>query len=153
MAYLVPIAAIALFAGAAVDDIAHRRIANAFVLGLTLLALVRLLFGPAFGAVAGTPFLDVAVALAVFGAGAVAFRFGLFGGGDVKLLAAGALWIGAGSVGSYLIATAVAGGLLAIGFLAWTLIANTVRRGAIRPSLPYGLAISAGGILTTAGVF
>jgi prepilin peptidase CpaA len=153
MAYLIPLAAIALFVGAAVDDIAHRRIANAFVLGLGLLALVRLVFGPAFGAAPGTPFLDLTVAFAVFAAGAVVFHLGFFGGGDVKLLAAGALWIGAASVGSFLFATALAGGLLALGFLAWTLIANAAGKGARRPSLPYGVAISAGGILTTAGLF
>jgi prepilin peptidase CpaA len=152
MAYLVPAVAIALFAGAAVEDIARRRIANAFVLALALLALVRLVFGPSFGAAAGTPFLDLAVAMAVFVAGAVLFRFGLFGGGDVKLLAAGALWIGAASAGSYLFATALAGGLLALGFLVWTLVASAIGKGARRPSLPYGVAISAGGILATAGL-
>ncbi|MCB1370455.1 MAG: prepilin peptidase [Rhodobacteraceae bacterium] len=152
MAYFIPAVAIALFAGAAVDDIAHRRIANAFVLGLSLLAVLRLVFGASFGAATGTPILDIAVAFAVFAAGAALFHFGLFGGGDVKLLAAGALWIGAASAGSYLFATALAGGLLAMGFVTWTFVANAMGGGGRRPSLPYGVAISAGGILVTAGL-
>ena len=57
-----------------------------------------------------TAALDLAAALAVFALGALAFHFGLLGGGDVKLLAAGALWLGAAALGPYLMVTVLAGG-------------------------------------------
>ena len=95
--------------------------------------------------------LDVLVALLIFVLAAMAFRYGLLGGGDVKLLAAGGLWLGAAALGPYLLTTVLAGGALA----------RRVRRlagggagsaaGTKGPSLPYGVAIAAGGILTTAG--
>ena len=68
-----------------------------------------------------------------------------------KLLAAGTLWLGAAALGSYLMITVLAGGLMAVAFVAW----HYVRPGAARrqrTSLPYAIAIAAGGILTTAGV-
>ena len=80
---------------------------------------------------------------------ALAFRFGLLGGGDVKLLAAGTLWLGAAALGPYLLVTVLAGGLLAVVFVAWHLRRRPTRRRR-RPSLPYAVAIAAGGILTTA---
>ena len=82
----------------------------------------------------------------MFACGALLFRFGLFGGGDAKLLAAGALWIGAGSALPFLAGTALTGGALALGFLVWVGVAG---RGRARPSLPYGVAIAAGGVLGT----
>ena len=74
----------------------------------------------------------------------------LLGGGDVKLLAAGALWLGAAALGPFLLATVLAGGVLAVAFL----LAGLLRRraaGAAAASLPYGIAIAAGGILVSAG--
>jgi len=44
-------------------------------------------------------------------------------------------------------ATALAGGLLAVAFLAWAL----VRRDRGRVALPYGIAIAAGGVAMTGG--
>ena len=48
--------------------------------------------------------------------------------------------------------TVLAGGLMAVAFVAWHFVLPVSARGA-RPSLPYAVAIAAGGILTTAGVF
>ena len=61
----------------------------------------------------------------------------------MKLLAAGALWLGAAALGPYLMVTVLAGGLMAVVFFAWHLVQPG---GASRPSLPYAVAIAAGGI-------
>jgi prepilin peptidase CpaA len=152
MSQLLALVAIGLFVAAAADDIARRRIANGFVLALAAAALLRLVLGLATGTEGVTPFWDLAAALAVFVAGVAAFHFGIFGGGDAKLLAAGALWIGAASVWAYLFATAIAGGVLALGFLIWAPLARKAGTDARRIALPYGVAISAGGILATTGL-
>jgi prepilin peptidase CpaA len=119
---------------------------------MALAALGVLRIGAALvgGESALTAGLDLAAAVAVFTLAALAFRFGLLGGGDVKLLAAGTLWLGAAALGPYLIVTVLAGGLMAVAFAAW----HFARPGGARrqkPSLPYAIAIAAGGILTTAG--
>ncbi len=139
-------AAIGLFLWAAVSDVARRRIPNRLVALLALVGLARLGLGIVEGAGLLRAASDLALGLAAFGSGALLFRFGLFGGGDVKLLAAGTLWMGAGSVLPFLAGTALAGGALALGFLLWLGVAG---RGRARPSLPYGVAIAAGGVLGT----
>jgi prepilin peptidase CpaA len=142
--------AIAVFLAAAVSDAARRRIPNELVVALILVALARIGIELAAGTGFGRPAADLAVGLAVFVAGAVAFQLRLLGGGDVKLLAAGALWVGALAAGPYLMATVLAGGVLGLGYLLW-ILARRQRDAAARPSLPYGLAIAAGGVLTTLG--
>ena len=86
------------------------------------------------------------VALIVFLAGVGLFSVGAFGGGDVKLLAATTLWAGPSLVLPFLVVTALAGGLLSLTVLTR---AQLVGRGSVataRPSVPYGVAIAAGGI-------
>lgn len=143
------IAAIGLFAAAAVTDALSRRIPNRLTGGLALLGLARIALDLATAAdpvAAGLVAAgDVGAALAVFVLGALAFRLGAFGGGDAKLLAAGALWLGAAAVWPFVLATVLAGGLLAAGYLAARLIPG---RGP--ETLPYGIAIATGGILATA---
>ncbi len=53
-------------------------------------------------------------ALAVFAGAAVLFALRVMGGGDVKLLAAVALWTGLGGLMPFLALTAVIGGLIAV---------------------------------------
>jgi prepilin peptidase CpaA len=94
-----------------------------------------------------------AIALVV---GIAMFAFGWIGGGDAKLFAAAALWLGPGAATSYLAATGIAGGVLAAVLLA-------LRSDMIRPTallgprwvarlaepgggIPYGLAICAGAL-------
>jgi prepilin peptidase CpaA len=141
------LAAVGLFAAAAVTDTRARRIPNLLPAGLALLGVARIGAALAAGAGAGMVAADLGAALAVFAAGAVAFRFGLLGGGDAKLFAAGALWLGAAAVGPFLLATVLAGGVLAVGFLA----AGMLRGPGAGAGLPYGIAIAAGGILVSAG--
>jgi prepilin peptidase CpaA len=143
---ILTLAAIGLFAAAAVVDGRSRRIPNPLPGGLALLGILRIATDLAAGAGLGAAALDLAAATAVFLAGAVAFRFRLLGGGDVKLIAAAALWLGAAALGPFLLATALAGGALAIGFL----LTRHLREG-LAAGLPYGIAIAAGGILVSAG--
>jgi prepilin peptidase CpaA len=90
------------------------------IAGFVLLALL---------AAGDVPWLShLAAGLIVFVTGAVLFRFNLLGGGDVKLYAASALWIGLGQLPLYLVIVALLGLALALVLLA------------IRPFLPFLLA-------------
>jgi prepilin peptidase CpaA len=138
--------AAALFVVAATTDAVERRIPNAVSAGLALAGVARLAVALAAGGGFGAAGADLAAAAGVFLVGAGGFRFGLLGGGDVKLFAAGALFLGAADLPPYLTATALSGGLLALGFL----LARRLGR-LDDPTLPYGIAIAAGGLLTTGG--
>ena len=147
--FLLPGLAIALFGVAAVTDARHRRISNRLSACLALVGIARIATDIALGASPVTAACDFAAAALVFGLGAVAFRYRVLGGGDVKLLAAGALWLGCTEIGPFLLATAIAGGLLALIFVG-SQIAFPGRKRSRLPGLPYAVAIAAGGILTTA---
>lgn len=99
-----------------------------------------------------------AMGLAFLGA-LVLYRFRLMGGGDLKLMAAVALWIGIGGLPELLILTALAGGAFALGLivlrrlLTGALVAQSVFSQVTLPRLllpgekvPYGVAIAVGGI-------
>ncbi len=137
--------AIALFSAAAITDLRSRRIPNLLSAGLALVGLARIAAGFATGGAAGAG-VDLAAAVAVFAVAAVAFQFRLLGGGDVKLIGAGALWLGADALARFLATTALAGGLLAIVYLAGMRLFPPKGE---EPGLPYGIAIAVGGILTT----
>ena len=85
----------------------------------------------------------LAAGAAVFAAGAVLFRLGVWGGGDVKLLAGVALWCGFAGLGLVLGVMALAGGVLALAALAVGRARGTAAAG---EHLPYGLAIAAGAV-------
>lgn len=129
----------ALLAVAAATDVRCRRIPNLIPLALvTLLPVERI----AVGQVSTLP-----AALAVGAAGLV-FGFALFsarvwGGGDAKLAAAVAAWVGVDGLMRFLLAMSLAGGLLAVGML----LVNRFRpyREGDEP-LPYGVAIAIGGV-------
>ena len=97
----------------------------------------------------------LAVGLAVFAVGLLLFVRGAMGGGDVKLLAAAALWCGPHLLAVFAIVTGLAGALLA-GILLSPLrrilpqAPHEVTAGAglaaLRQPMPYGIAISAGGL-------
>ena len=95
----------------------------------------------------GLPWNDVAIHLVV-GAMVLAVGFGLFatgviGGGDAKLGAAVALWIGFSSeLLRFFIAMALAGGVLAIFALIWQAAAHQ----RLTRALPYGVAIGVAGL-------
>ncbi len=100
--------------------------------------------------------IHMAAALGLFVAGFVLFSFGLFGGGDAKLLAAAGLWLGWPTLIPFLMMTALAGGLLALAVATWAFIKinSEIQEGsvfkrfsAMKPDVPYGIAFAAGAIL------
>ena len=100
--------------------------------------------------------LHVAVGFCLFAVGFALFAFGLFGGGDAKLLAAAGLWLGWPSLAQFLAMTVFAGGLLALAVAAWSFakINSEIGEGsifkrfaAVKPNVPYGYAFAIGAIL------
>ena len=85
--------------------------------------------------------LQVAVAAAVFALFALAFYLGAMGGGDVKLVAALALWLPAMAVLKLLVIMSIAGGLLTLAML----IPHRFAKSAGQPEIPYGIAIAFAG--------
>lgn len=89
--------------------------------------------------------LHLGAALLILIIGFALFAKDLFGGGDVKLLTALALWTGFADLPRLLLVTTLAGGLLALGMLIWRRL-RLASGGVIDQRLPYGIAIAAGGI-------
>lgn len=96
----------------------------------------------------------------LFFVGYAFFSFGLFGGGDAKLMAAAGLWFGASNSVEFIIMTAIVGGFLALAMAGWSLITmyweffETKRLDGLNkqmkrlnPKLPYGFALCVGAIL------
>lgn len=138
----------------AVSDMLSMKIAN--TVPLVLLATF-LLVAP----LAGMPLADIGWHL-LTGVLALAVTFVLFaaggmGGGDAKLLAATAVWMGFGQpVLTYIMTTAVFGGLLTIAILAfraspWHLAAGQnmflKNFGSDTKGVPYGIALGAAGLV------
>lgn len=144
---------------AALWDLRHFRIPN------VLTALMALAFVPA-ALLAPQPvdwLAHVGAGAAVFAAGAVLFALRMLGGGDVKLAAAVALWLGSATL-PFLAVMAVAGGVLALGLLAGRRLLAGVLALTVRTpervtlprillqgeGIPYGLAIAFGGLVVAA---
>ncbi|MCK5166563.1 MAG: prepilin peptidase [Rhodospirillaceae bacterium] len=148
------IAFIVLILIAARSDAKVLRIPN----WISLALLVNFLIA---GFAAGMPLVDIAISLGV-GVGAlvvgfVLFFLRLFGGGDAKLYAAIALWMGWPLVGYYSVAVLLLGGAVAIiavllrkGLGLWPDWLVNSARGLFEKdkALPYGLAIVAGAMVT-----
>jgi prepilin peptidase CpaA len=145
---LIPVAGFAgLMLAAALEDLRRFVIPNQLIIALCLLYPLRLLTGAGLGA----GLAAAGCALAVFLIGAVLFARGLVGGGDVKLLAAATLWVGPSDTPALLLATALAGGLLALFLLSPLGALLAAWRGmdpASRDSaMPYGVAIAAAALI------
>ena len=151
---LLPLVFPAILIAAALRDLASFTIPN-WMPGLLLIA-----FFPAAWAV-GLSLSDVGIAVGLGLAGLVigfaVFVAGWLGGGDAKLVAASMPWVGLTGLPTFLLATAMAGGGLAI-MLLW------LRSGWLEPHLargpawvsrlatrgegvPYGVAIAVGGLM------
>jgi prepilin peptidase CpaA len=152
---------------AALKDLRERRIPNRLTGGLAALYPVYVLVSPI--PVAWPAALGLALVVFVIGLGLFARE--LMGGGDVKLIAALTLWAGPEQFVSFMLVTALAGGALSL-FTLWyrrwgVLIeahlaalglvpagsrtpalpdAPSEKSAALSASLPYGVAIAAGGI-------
>ncbi len=114
---------------ACVIDIKSFRIPNAIPLALIALFLIKT---AAAGHADIWPGHLIAFGL-TFALGFLAFALGLFGGGDAKLMTALALWFGLAELPSFLVITAIGGGLLALTLLCLRHLAN--RRPAMATSV------------------
>lgn len=126
----------ALLIAAAITDLRARIISNRLNLVIAALA-------PLWWIACGLDLWpDVAVQLLVGGIVfilfAALFSMGMIGGGDVKLLAALALWFPWQAVISLLVLMALLGGLVTL----VTVIHHRMTRRLGQPEIPYGVAIS-----------
>jgi prepilin peptidase CpaA len=125
---------------AAAWDLRKREIPNALNAAIALLAIP-------FWWASDTPFwpdvvLQIGVAAAVLGLFAVAFFMGGMGGGDVKMVAAVALWMPPQAVLALLVIMSLAGGLLTVVML----VRHRLAKAKHELEIPYGVAIAIGGI-------
>jgi prepilin peptidase CpaA len=134
---------------AALEDGWRSRISNVFSGGVALAAFAAIaLDGPIIGL-----WQNILLFAAVLVVGTMLFARGVMGGGDIKLMAASALWFDLSSGWKLLVAIAIAGGLEALIVLALRQIiwpAELSSRFALlrrREGIPYGIAIAAGVIL------
>jgi prepilin peptidase CpaA len=135
------------------------------VLTLTIpnwISLVLIALFPLLALAAGLSWPEIgwhaAIGVIALSAGIAAFAFGIVGGGDAKLFAAVALYMGPLAIAPYVLAVAIAGGVLAMLFMVlhaprieeWTrhlpVLTHIVSRGL---AIPYGVAIVAGGLIAT----
>ncbi|MBI1211724.1 MAG: peptidase [Alphaproteobacteria bacterium] len=135
------------------------------VLTLTIpnwISLVLIVLFPFLASAAGLGWHElgwhVAIAVIALAAGIAAFAVGAVGGGDAKLFAAVALYMGPLGIAPYVMTVALAGGVLAALFLVlhqpgieeWMrrvpMLATIASRGA---AIPYGVAIVVGGLIAS----
>lgn len=110
----------------------------------------------ACGVPAGAAAQHAAVGGVALLVGMVMFALNWMGGGDAKLLSASALWLGLGAMPEFLLATAVAGGFLALALLgarsAYQMLPVPAVPGWVQALLapkgdvPYGVALAAGAL-------
>src|SRR3954468_10301153 len=103
--HLIPLLAAILLSLAAFGDLRTRRIPNTLVLAIAASGFARLIL-------AGDPnsaLFTIAAAAAVFAIGFLLFWRGMLGGGDVKLMAAAVLLVGAPALSLFLVAMSLCG--------------------------------------------
>lgn len=131
-----------ILVSAGIEDARIREISNWKNAAIALLAL------PWWFAMGLSPWPDMAiqlgVAVAVFALFAAAFQFGMMGGGDVKMIAALALWFPFDQLVTLLIIMSLAGGAITLVML----VEKWVRRRSEQPEIPYGIAIAIAALLT-----
>ncbi len=116
MASLLVLVFAAAMIAAALTDLASMTIANRLVVAL---AAAFLLFGLAAGLTATAFLLHLAAGLGVLAITFGCFAAGWMGGGDAKLMAAVALWLGpTPELASFALWTSILGGVLTLAFLA-----------------------------------
>ncbi len=156
----VNVAGLVLFAAAlgwaAGSDLLRLRIPNWVVVTIAALYPIYVLSAAQPVAWQGA----LVVAGLVFAIGFALYSFRLLGGGDVKLLAAVALWAGPVQITSFMISTAIIGGLLAVvvttplrlllPYMAAATRVDADVRQLVKLQIPYGVAIAAGGLIVAA---
>ena len=159
--FLVLVLLPALLLAAAGWDLASYTIPN-FLPALLVLFFAAFALVTHFSlAMAGTHLLAALAALLL---GFGLFAAGFIGGGDAKLFAAAALWLGVTDLALYALAASICGGLLTLlllGFRKFPLPAPIARHGWIirlhgeKAGIPYGVALAAAAfiILTHSEIF
>ena len=145
----------ALLIAASCSDVLKLRIPNLIPLGLVALFALQVLIGR--GAQAPLDhLLAMGLALAAL---LPLFALNMLGGGDVKLLAAVALWLGMGKLAALLILVGIVGGLFALFWLAMRWLIRTGLRDRELPAslqahapLPFALPITIVAALLFEGV-
>lgn len=144
----------AMMAFAAASDLFTMTISNrvslVLVTGFFAMALFTGMAWPVIG-------MHVAAGFLVLSVGFVCFALGWMGGGDAKLAASTALWLGWGQLLEYAVFASIFGGVLTLGLLAlrgfplhppfllregWYARITDARTG-----IPYGIALAAAGLV------
>jgi len=137
---------------AAITDIKYRLIPNSLCL------IISALWAPYAIFMTGELLYPLITALIILALGIGAFSAGWLGGGDAKLLAVCALWMGPAHILLFLFHTALAGGALALLWRFEGPVRFALARGgmdvqvAVTRELPYGLAIAVGALLAAARI-
>jgi prepilin peptidase CpaA len=154
---------VALLLGAALHDAATRTIPNAIPMGLAAIGSFQRLRD-------GQLPIGIMVAVILLVLLGILWLRGFIGGGDVKLISAASLVLPSSSALSFLLAVAIAGGVLALLYWALSSVTPRPRAGARvgllsrlvkaelwrlnrRGPLPYAVAISAGALLMIGKTF
>ena len=137
----------AILVVAAAIDVRTFTISNRLNLTVSLLAPLY------WASIALSPWPEIAAHVAagaiVFVLLAGAFYAGMMGGGDVKLAAALALWFPPLATVKFLVIMSIAGGVLTLVILVF----HRLKKREGRPEIPYGVAISFGGLAILAQRF
>ncbi|MET0408318.1 MAG: prepilin peptidase [Hyphomicrobium sp.] len=153
MASLVLMAFPVAMAFAAANDLFTMKIPNriplALVAAFVVVALLTRMPLEVFG-------MNMAIGFALLAVTFGLFSFNLLGGGDAKLIAAGAVWMGAAHILDYLLLITLFGGLLSAAILAYRKFFPATafalphwaeRLHTDRGPIPYGIAIAAGALV------
>jgi prepilin peptidase CpaA len=150
--FLYPVALVV----AAISDVLSLRIPNWISV---VLAVWFVLYGLVFGLSLSVIALRLGLGACVFVTGFLIYNLGMIGGGDVKLIAVSAIWVGWPDLVVFLLLVAISGGVLAAAVLIfrkmpvpvpnWLLERGWYSRLTTEgQGIPYGLAICAAGIFT-----
>lgn len=153
VAYLLLMIFPVAMAFAAANDLFTMKIPNrislALIAGFVAIAVVTQMPIETFG-------IQFACALAVLAFTFTLFSFNLLGGGDAKLMAAGALWMGSAHIIEFLAFVTIFGGVLCLMVLSYRRMVPAdllplpewaQRLHAPGGPVPYGIAIAAGGLM------
>jgi prepilin peptidase CpaA len=139
--WLIALLALALLA-AAVEDAVRLRISNLTCAVVLVGAIISMVLH-GFSLVL---WQNLVVCVAILVVGMPAFAAGWLGGGDVKLLAVLGLWLNLEAALGFVAAVFIAGGVIAILYIATRLFRRGLPEGRSSRRVPYGLAIVAGAV-------
>jgi prepilin peptidase CpaA len=130
---------------ACIDDWRRRIIENWLTAGIALTAPI---LWWANGFTLGGVGIQLVMAVVLFLIFLIFFMLGMMGGGDVKLIAALALWFPLGTMVSLLAVMAIIGGALTLGMM----IRHRIRKDEAPLEVPYGIAIALAGLWAIADI-